>query len=304
MEAREPSLAELRAVAEHAALRVAFYRRRTYLARDLSGLRVQMQVLVPVIADGVECIVYALPRGALGSSSSMRTCPRSSRTPVTRPRWLATPARSSLARLPGRVTWTTIALSGTRADRSRRLRAHASQSRPRPPSTSAQGLVQPALLTRDVHWSSSSTPNNAPHPPRSVGGLLARRDTPIVRGRGAATRNELPAAGLGQPPRPSAELRDAGRQPLGLQRQQRGHDELNPARPRLGAPPGDRNAANRLGIVGVLGVAQGHQDRSLLNRHQARDCNRRSRQRPLACADQRQSDAHGARSSTPTAHFQ
>jgi hypothetical protein len=33
MEAREPSLAELLAVAEHAALRVALYRRRTYLAR-------------------------------------------------------------------------------------------------------------------------------------------------------------------------------------------------------------------------------------------------------------------------------
>jgi hypothetical protein len=31
MAARKPSLAELRAVAEHAALRVALYRRRTYL---------------------------------------------------------------------------------------------------------------------------------------------------------------------------------------------------------------------------------------------------------------------------------
>jgi hypothetical protein len=33
MEAREPSPAELRAVAEHAALRVALYRRSTYLGR-------------------------------------------------------------------------------------------------------------------------------------------------------------------------------------------------------------------------------------------------------------------------------
>jgi predicted metal-dependent hydrolase len=33
MAARKPSLAELRAVAEHAALRVALYRRRTYLGR-------------------------------------------------------------------------------------------------------------------------------------------------------------------------------------------------------------------------------------------------------------------------------
>jgi hypothetical protein len=42
MAAREPSLAELRAVAEHAALRVALYRRRTYLGRGqpqrLAGL--------------------------------------------------------------------------------------------------------------------------------------------------------------------------------------------------------------------------------------------------------------------------
>jgi hypothetical protein len=33
MEARDPSLAELRAAAEHAALRAALYRRRTYLGR-------------------------------------------------------------------------------------------------------------------------------------------------------------------------------------------------------------------------------------------------------------------------------
>jgi hypothetical protein len=33
MAAREPSLAELRAVAEHAALHIAPYRRRTYLGR-------------------------------------------------------------------------------------------------------------------------------------------------------------------------------------------------------------------------------------------------------------------------------
>jgi hypothetical protein len=54
-----------------------------------------------------------------GSSSRMRTCPRSSGICVPRPRCLATAASSSSARLPGRLTWTTIAVSGTRADRSR-----------------------------------------------------------------------------------------------------------------------------------------------------------------------------------------
>jgi hypothetical protein len=53
------------------------------------------------------------------SSSRMRTCPRSSGICVPRPRCLATAATSSSARLPGRITWTTIAVSGTRADRSR-----------------------------------------------------------------------------------------------------------------------------------------------------------------------------------------
>ena len=53
------------------------------------------------------------------SSSRMRTCPRSSGICVPRPRCLATAASSSSARLPGRITWTTIAVSGTRADRSR-----------------------------------------------------------------------------------------------------------------------------------------------------------------------------------------
>ena len=110
--------------------------------------------------------------------------------------------------------------------------------------------------------------------------LLARRNPPIARGRGAATRNQLPAAGVGQPPRPAAELRDTDRQSVGLQRQQRGRDELDTARPWLGAPPGDRDATNRLGVVGVLGVAQRHQDRSLLDRHPVRDCNGRSRRRP------------------------
>jgi len=52
-------------------------------------------------------------------SSRMRTCPRWSGSCVPRPRCVATAASSSSARLPGRVTWTTIAVSGTRADRSR-----------------------------------------------------------------------------------------------------------------------------------------------------------------------------------------
>ena len=129
--------------------------------------------------------------------------------------------------------------------------------------------------------------------------LLARRDTPIARGRGAATRNQLPAAGLGQPPRPAAELRDAHRQALGLQRQERGRDEPDAAPPWLGTAPGDRDGTDRLGVVGVLGVAQRRQDRSLLNRHQVRDCNGRSRRRLLPPALARgPASANGPRRST------
>ena len=128
---------------------------------------------------------------------------------------------------------------------------------------------------------------NPPMRPATRTDLLARRDTPIARGRGAATRNQLPAASLGQPPRPAPELRDAHRQPLGLQRQQRGRDEPDAAPPWLRAPPCDRNSTNRLGVVGVLGVAQRRQDRSLLNRHQVRDCNGRSRRRLLPPAPAR-----------------
>ena len=58
------------------------------------------------------------------SSSRMRTCPRWSGICVPRPRCLATAASSSSARLPGRITWTTIAVSGTRADRSRGPSTH------------------------------------------------------------------------------------------------------------------------------------------------------------------------------------
>jgi hypothetical protein len=52
------------------------------------------------------------------SSRRMRTCPRSLGIGVAWPSCLATAASSSLARPPGRVTWTTIAVSGTKADRS------------------------------------------------------------------------------------------------------------------------------------------------------------------------------------------
>ena len=48
------------------------------------------------------------------SSSRMRTCPRSSGICLPLPRCSATAASSSSARLPGRITWTTIAVSGTR----------------------------------------------------------------------------------------------------------------------------------------------------------------------------------------------
>ena len=67
------------------------------------------------------------------SSSRMRTCPRSSGICVPRPRCLATAASSSSARLPGRVTWTTIAVSGTRADRSRGPPTHPARAHPVPP---------------------------------------------------------------------------------------------------------------------------------------------------------------------------
>ena len=67
------------------------------------------------------------------SSSRMRTCPRSSGICVPRPRCLATAASSSSARLPGRITWTTIAVSGTRADRSRGPPTHPARATGFPP---------------------------------------------------------------------------------------------------------------------------------------------------------------------------
>jgi hypothetical protein len=78
------------------------------------------------------------------SSSRMRTCPRSSGICVPRPRCLATAASSSSACLPGRVTWTTIAVSGTRADRSRGSPTHPARAtrfrRHRPGISPAAGL--------------------------------------------------------------------------------------------------------------------------------------------------------------------
>jgi hypothetical protein len=77
------------------------------------------------------------------SSSRMRTCPRSSGICVPRPRCLATAASSSSARLPGRVTGTTIAVSGTRADRSRGPPTHPARATPfghRPGASLAAGL--------------------------------------------------------------------------------------------------------------------------------------------------------------------
>ena len=78
------------------------------------------------------------------SSSRMRTCPRSSGICVPRPRCLATAASSSSARLPGRITWTTIAVSGTRADRSRGPPTHPAGPsrfrRHRPGTSPAAGL--------------------------------------------------------------------------------------------------------------------------------------------------------------------
>jgi predicted metal-dependent hydrolase len=51
MAARKPSLAELRAVAEHAALRVALYRRRTYLGRGAPRRLAELERIAKGAAD-------------------------------------------------------------------------------------------------------------------------------------------------------------------------------------------------------------------------------------------------------------
>jgi hypothetical protein len=51
MEARDPSLAELRAAAEHAALRVALYRRRTYLGRGEPQRLAELERIAKGAAD-------------------------------------------------------------------------------------------------------------------------------------------------------------------------------------------------------------------------------------------------------------
>jgi hypothetical protein len=80
------------------------------------------------------------------SSSRMRTCPRSSGISVPRPRSLATAASSSSARLPGRITWTMIAVSGTRADRIRGHR-HTPPEPPIPPPPARK--LTPSRAGRD-----------------------------------------------------------------------------------------------------------------------------------------------------------
>ena len=51
MAAKKPSLAELRAVAEHAALRVALYRRRTYLGRGAPRRLAELERIAKGAAD-------------------------------------------------------------------------------------------------------------------------------------------------------------------------------------------------------------------------------------------------------------
>jgi hypothetical protein len=137
----------------------------TFLRPGLRRLRGQRSVAQPGTVRGLEnypgrgltwrCSCQSSPAASSASwmrchaapsdsSSRMRTCPRSSGICVPRPRWLATAASRSSARLPGRVTWTMIAVSGTRVDRSRgppthparatRLRCH------RPGTSPAAGL--------------------------------------------------------------------------------------------------------------------------------------------------------------------
>jgi hypothetical protein len=56
------------------------------VASDLSRPRVHVQVLLPVIADGVKRIVYTLPRGALGLLKQNAHVPALVGACVSRPR--------------------------------------------------------------------------------------------------------------------------------------------------------------------------------------------------------------------------
>ena len=87
--------------------------------RDLPWPGVHMEMLGPVIAGGVKRIVDALPRGGLGFLEQNAHVPSFVGRLRSAAEVLGMAASSSSARPPGRVTWTTIAVSGTRADRSR-----------------------------------------------------------------------------------------------------------------------------------------------------------------------------------------
>ena len=140
-------------------------RRRCRVAAGLRSLRLHRSVAQPRTVRALEnypgrgltwrCSCQSSPAASSASwmrchaapsdsSSRMRTCPRSSGICGPRPRSLATAASSSSARLPGRITWTTIAVSGTRADRSRGPPTHPARAtrfrRHRPGTSPAAGL--------------------------------------------------------------------------------------------------------------------------------------------------------------------
>jgi hypothetical protein len=118
------------------------------------------------------------------SSRRMRTCPRSSGICDSRPSCSATAASSSLARPPGHVTCTTIAINGTTAERSRRPPAYADPPR--------SGL-DPWLTEKQAVGRSRSTRSPSP---RSEQRLL------VVIRVGVAAPNPLFVHGAVGQPRP------------------------------------------------------------------------------------------------------
>jgi hypothetical protein len=78
-------------------------------------------VLVPVIAGSVKRIINAIPRGAPGFLKKNAHVPHLVRHRRLSAETLGDGGMQFVGALPGRVTWTTIAVSGTRTDRSRAL---------------------------------------------------------------------------------------------------------------------------------------------------------------------------------------
>jgi hypothetical protein len=141
------------------------------------------------------------------SSRRMRTCPRSSGICVPPPSCLARAASSSSARPPGRVTQTTIAVSGTRADRSRGPPTYADQSR-RPqyvdsaPLPGGAGRLTPSTRAEELDAWLTEEASGRPIAinPQSVAALQQR--LLIVIRVGVAAPNPLFVRGAVGQPRP------------------------------------------------------------------------------------------------------